>query len=143
MKREDIVTAARGWLGTRWKHQAALKGIGADCIGLIEGVAAECGVKESAAWAKHPAHGSYGREPDTGMLLAACAAYLEPVRGYPQLGDVLLFRIHDKPQHFGIVSGNDYMIHAYAQARRVVEHRIDEQWRSRIVGVYRFRGLNG
>jgi hypothetical protein len=33
------------------------------------------------------------------------------------------------------------MIHSYAQARRVVEHRIDLLWQRRVVGVYRLRGI--
>ena len=29
---------ARGWVGTPYRHQASLKGEGADCLGLIRGV---------------------------------------------------------------------------------------------------------
>ena len=36
--REQIVAAARGWVGTPYRHQASLKGIGADCLGLVRGV---------------------------------------------------------------------------------------------------------
>jgi cell wall-associated NlpC family hydrolase len=38
MKRPDIVEEARSWLGTPYHHQAALKGVGCDCIGLLRGV---------------------------------------------------------------------------------------------------------
>ena len=38
MKREDIVAAARGWIGTPYRHQASLKGAGCDCLGLVRGV---------------------------------------------------------------------------------------------------------
>ncbi len=31
--REDIVRAARGWIGTPYRHQASLKGVGTDCLG--------------------------------------------------------------------------------------------------------------
>ena len=42
--RADIVALARGWLGTPYHHQASLKGVGCDCLGLIRGVYAEaCG----------------------------------------------------------------------------------------------------
>src|SRR5438552_16583348 len=34
----DIVAAARQWLGTPYAHQASLKGIGCDCLGLVRGV---------------------------------------------------------------------------------------------------------
>src|SRR5262245_46482540 len=36
--REAIVVAARGWLGTPYHHQASLRGVGCDCLGLIRGV---------------------------------------------------------------------------------------------------------
>ena len=36
--RERIVAAARGWIGTPYRHQASLKGVGCDCLGLLVGV---------------------------------------------------------------------------------------------------------
>lgn len=33
-----VVTAARGWIGTPYRHQASVRGAGADCLGLIRGV---------------------------------------------------------------------------------------------------------
>ena len=34
----QVVAAARGWIGTPYRHQAARKGAGTDCLGLIRGV---------------------------------------------------------------------------------------------------------
>ncbi len=36
--REDIITAARAWAGTPYHHQASVKGVGCDCLGLIRGL---------------------------------------------------------------------------------------------------------
>src|SRR5215207_7343246 len=36
--REQIVAAARGWIGTPYHHQASVKGVGCDCLGLIRGL---------------------------------------------------------------------------------------------------------
>ena len=36
--REQIVAAARGWAGTPYHHQASVKGVGCDCLGLIRGL---------------------------------------------------------------------------------------------------------
>lgn len=36
--REAIIAAARSWLGTPYHHQASLKGVGSDCLGLIRGI---------------------------------------------------------------------------------------------------------
>ena len=38
MRRDEIVVAARGWLGTPYRHQASRKGAGCDCLGLVRGV---------------------------------------------------------------------------------------------------------
>jgi len=35
---DEIVAAARGWLGTPYRHQAACRGAGCDCLGLVRGV---------------------------------------------------------------------------------------------------------
>ena len=140
--RAAIIATAREWLGTRWQHQASLKGIGCDCIGLIVGVAHECGVAEAAAWAVDSRGQGYGRAPDPAMLLAACADYLNPLpKVAARPADILLMRFSKEPQHFAILSVGGNIIHAYAQARRVVEHRLDALWRSRIVGAYALRGV--
>ena len=35
---EAIVAEAREWIGTAWQHQASLKGVACDCVGLVRGV---------------------------------------------------------------------------------------------------------
>ena len=34
----DHRRGARGWIGTPYRHQASLKGVGCDCLGLVRGV---------------------------------------------------------------------------------------------------------
>ena len=36
--RQGIVDAARRWIGTPYRHQAATLGAGCDCLGLVRGV---------------------------------------------------------------------------------------------------------
>lgn len=40
--RAAIVAEARGWIGTPYRHQASLKGVGCDCLGLVRGVWRNC-----------------------------------------------------------------------------------------------------
>jgi NlpC/P60 family putative phage cell wall peptidase len=144
MKREDIVTEARRWIGTRWQHQASARGLATDCIGFVAGVALELGSREAMAFMARPDLLSYGRQPDPTMLLRVASDLLDPIeREAARPGDILLMRFNAGPQHFGFLStlAPDYMIHAYAGARRVVEHGIDAVWRSRIVGAYAMRGV--
>ena len=143
ISRYAIVTEARQWLGTRWHHQAALKGIGTDCIGLVAGVAQYCGVREADEFLESAEYRSYGRSPDATALLAACERWLDPIAvGSARPGDVLLLRFAREPQHFAIISDWEpaYIIHAYAQARKVVENRLDEVWAGRVMRAFSFRG---
>src|ERR1700744_6755532 len=34
----DAVAVARAWIGTPYVHQASVKGVGCDCLGLLRGV---------------------------------------------------------------------------------------------------------
>jgi len=133
-----VVAAARAWLGTRWQHQAALKGVACDCAGLVLGVARALGlaVPQSVP--------PYDRRPDGVMLQALCATHLLPAPAAPAPGQVLLFRFDAAPQHLGIVGdGPGYLtlIHAHAPDRRVVEHRLDDTWRARLVAAYALPGV--
>jgi NlpC/P60 family putative phage cell wall peptidase len=141
MRREAIVAEAREWIGTRWRHQASLKGIGTDCIGLVAGVARALGMPEGEAFLTDIRFRGYTRTPNPAMLRRALATYWDATDA-PLPGDVMLMRFEKEPQHFGILSERDYMIHALAQARKVTEHRIDETWKTRIVGFYRYRGVS-
>jgi cell wall-associated NlpC family hydrolase len=38
ISRSAIVAEARTWIGTPYRHQASLKGVGCDCLGLVRGV---------------------------------------------------------------------------------------------------------
>lgn len=142
--RYSIAKEAREWIGTRWHHQASLKGVGTDCIGLVVGVAAACGIAEAASFRATPEYRNYGREPDPKMLLDGCDRWLMRISMWDvRLADILVFRFAKEPQHFALVSKENpqYIIHAYAQVRKVVENRLDDVWSSRVVRAYRFRGL--
>lgn len=138
--RQDILLEARAWIGTRWMHQQSLKGVACDCIGLVKGVAINVGLLP-ADFATRPEvtqFSGYGRRPD-GRLIRALDLFLDRVTR-PELGDVLLMRFDQNPQHVAIVSDIG-IIHSHASARRVVEHRLDDLWTQRIVAIYRFRGV--
>lgn len=135
--RAAIVAEARSWIGTPHIHQACLKGIGCDCIGLIAGVGRALGFASAEQYLAS-GYRCYGRSPDVALLLLACSAFLEPVTER-QLGDIVLMSFARSPQHFGILSAADQVIHAYAGIGRVVEHRIDPKWSRRVVRAYRYR----
>lgn len=141
---EDIVAHARGWLGTPFHHQARLRGVGCDCLGLIVGVVNELELKDAqgtplAAYDEV----TYSREPDGAYLTEKLVGLLDEVPvADMQAGDLSLFKVRDNPQHLAILTdyeGSIGMIHCFAQARRVVEHRLDDDWKSRLLKVFRWQ----
>jgi NlpC/P60 family putative phage cell wall peptidase len=131
------VTAARLWLGTPYQHQAALRGIGCDCLGLIRGVWFDL----YGAWPEQPEAYSETRFRKNGpeTLLAAARRHLiEQHKDFIAPGDVLLFRLHpQRPvQHCGIAIQSDRMIHAHDGAC-VCEVPIGP-WRKRLAAIFSF-----
>ena len=141
MKREDIVSTARDWLGTPYQHQTSLQGVGTDCLGLLRGVwRAHYGVEPAKAppytpdWAE-----SSGEE----TLKAAAQLYLNEIPiGQAQTGDVLLFRMGMgcPAKHCAIISRPNRIIHAY-WGHSVVETRLVPWWRRRIAAAYQFPNI--
>jgi len=141
--REEIVREARTWLGTSFHHQGRIKNVGCDCIGLVVGVVHELDIPSLDGNGKLSQHDNtnYGRMPDGKSLKAQLDRFLNPISLKDiQPGDILLLKFEKEPQHVAIIS--DYhgsglgMIHCYAQSRKVVEHRLDDLWKDRIISAY-------
>ena len=140
--RARVLMAARGFLGTPYRHQGSRAGVGCDCLGLVRGVWREV----------------YGAEPeDPGSYSADWA---ETAKGDPMLdaarrhfqgidsrraapGDLVLFRWrHGRPaKHCGILDEGAgerlRLIHAYEGAA-VVSSPLTPGWAARIAGFFQF-----
>ena len=134
------VTAARGWLGTPYRHQASVKGEGADCLGLVRGVWRETvGGEPEATPAYHPDWAEVGGEET--LLEAARRWLVERPVGEMWPGDVLLFRMAEcaPVKHCAILSEirgpEPQMIHAY-WGRAVVESWVGPWWKRRLAAVF-------
>jgi NlpC/P60 family putative phage cell wall peptidase len=136
-----IIAEARSWIGTPYRHQASLKGVGCDCLGLVRGV-----------W-----RALYGEEPERvpaysrdwaeaclrETLAEAGARHLVPVvREAMQAGDVLLFRWRTGlvAKHAAIMTSDASMVHAHDGAA-VAEVAFAPWWRRRLAYVFRFPGV--
>ncbi|AXI47035.1 peptidase [Sulfitobacter sp. SK012] len=136
-----IATVARKWIGTPYVHQAATKGAGSDCLGLIRGVWREVlGAEPEAV----PAYSMDWSEPQgEEHLWAAALRNLKPKQCGPDApGDVLLFRMRQGAvaKHLGLMGRVDdapSFIHAYAR-HGVVESPLSEPWQRRIVACFEF-----
>ena len=137
--RHDIVTAAQGWIGKPYRHQATTRGAGCDCLGLLRGVWREVQAPEPA---QIPPYSMDWSEPDGDEALwRAALAYLIPVSDL-EPGDVVLFRMRDGcvAKHLGLVATvgpAPSFIHAYS-GHGVVESAMTLAWARRIVARFRF-----
>ena len=89
--RSAIVAEARAWIGTPYQHQASLKGVGCDCLGLVRGVwRAVIGAEPERAPPYAP---GWAEATGEEALAEAAARHLLAIeRNDFREGDVLLFR---------------------------------------------------
>lgn len=138
------VTAARGWLGTPYRHQASVKGEGADCLGLIRGVWRELvGAEPESPPPYRPDWAEVGGEET--LLMEARRWLTEIPVARAAVGDVVLFRMAPgcPAKHCAILSDTGgpepRMIHAY-WGRAVVESWMGAWWRRRLVAAFSWPG---
>lgn len=139
-----LVAAARTRLGVKFRHMGRSAQV-LDCVGLGKLAYLDCGIDL-------PVPRYYGREPFRGNLMQALREALgEPIAAGPeareaklQPGDVGVFRFRDEPHHVGLIGDAPYgdeltLIHADSSPglRCVVEHRLDDWWRERLVAAFR------
>lgn len=141
LTRQAIVTAARGWIGTPYLHQASLKGVGTDCLGLVRGVWREVLGTEPE---QVPAYAAGWAEPGAGEELAGAARrhLVEISLADVAAGDLLLFRwrSHLPARHAGIATGQRHMVHAQDGAA-VAEVVLSGWWRRHLSHAFRFPGV--
>jgi len=139
--RQAIVAEAIEWLGTPYCHQASVKGVGTDCLGLLRGVwRATIGHEPQ----RIPMYSQDWSEPQRKeVLLEAARLYLveKPLSDMAQ-GDVLLFRMRTDrvAKHLGIVSGlgsKARFVHAYS-GHGVVESPLSTPWKRRVAHCFEF-----
>jgi NlpC/P60 family putative phage cell wall peptidase len=135
---EAVIAAARRWIGTPYRHQASLWGVGCDCLGLVRGIWREL----------------YGREPEPVPAYAADWAEASGVEAMAEAarrhmhecppteyraGRLLLcrFRSHLPARHAVIATPGGRMIHAQEGAG-VCEVPLSPWWRRHIAFVFAF-----
>ena len=141
MSRQLIVQEARRWIGTPYRHQASLMGVGTDCLGLVRGVwrhaygfDAEKPPAYSADWAE-----ASGRET---LISAADRHLVRIATESKQPGDLLLFRFrrHLPAKHAAILATSNTMVHA-VEGASAVEVSLSAWWLRRLAAVFQFPNL--
>ncbi len=159
-----VQAIAGTWIGTPYRHQGALKGVGCDCLGLVRGIWRELyGQEPEAVPAYAP---DWAERSGEERLLAAAERHFSGVASFEESlpGDLVLFRFrpHLAAKHAGILAclpredggygrddeddcgrndprrpPPDAFIHAYEQSA-VTLSALVPGWRRRIAGIYRF-----
>lgn len=135
---DDVLRVARGWVGTPYHHQASVRGVGADCLGLVRGVWRELYGIDAETPPPYTRDWAEGGGEET--MLAAATRHLLPVAPHAATaGDVLVFRLRagTVAKHAAILSGEGRMIHAMEGAP-ACEVPLSSWWRRRIAGAFRF-----
>ncbi|MCB2114446.1 MAG: C40 family peptidase [Parvularculaceae bacterium] len=140
--RAEIVAAARRWLGTPYIHQAAAKGAGCDCLGLIIGLYTEIYGRAPETPPPYTPDWNERRPCEEPLLNAARRRLVETGPHLLRPGQVLVFRVvrTGPAKHCGVVASGETFIHAYA-GRCVVESWLSRWWTERIAGVFEFPGV--
>ena len=138
---DQVAQAARGWIGTPYRHQASCRGAGTDCLGLLRGVWREVLGAEPEPVPSYSVDWSEPAREE--RLWQAAERHLVPkLLGDEAPGDVLLFRMRDGAvaKHLGLagqIGAAATFIHAYS-GHAVLESPLSAPWRRRIVARFKF-----
>jgi NlpC/P60 family putative phage cell wall peptidase len=137
--RDAIIEEARSWIGTPYLHQAALKSVGCDCIGLVRGVwRAMIGEEPETLPAYSP---DWAEVDGFETLLEAGSRHFQTVADNKfQPGDVLIFRWRPRlpAKHCGIMVSSQTMVHAYQSAGLVCESPVAHWVPQKLVAAFAF-----
>ena len=144
MTRNEIIVEARSWIGTKWQHQASLKGVACDCIGLVRGVHREITGISIADTVNYPQTAFYYCREE--KMYPEMQNYLQEIPvSEAKPGDILTFAMKERfpDHHLGIISYDGFFIHAYGDVgiKKVVEMRIDANWQNCIRHAFCFPGV--
>ena len=139
---ERIVAVAETWIGTPYQHQASIRGVACDCLGLIRGIWRERHGTEPET--PPPYTPDWGEGGGHEVLMGAALRHLVRVDQDDAMrtGNVLLFRMRAGAvaKHLGILADAGEaprFIHAY-NAHGVIDSPLTTPWQNRIAARFRF-----
>ena len=138
MTADDLISAARGCLGTPFRHQGRVPGEALDCAGLLAEVARAngCQVIDRQGYSPEPSGDSLLRAVDAQPYLIRLPGGMAEAAA----GDVLALRFGGAPHHLALHCGAT-IVHAWAAVGCVCAHELTAALQRRVVAAWRFRGL--
>lgn len=143
---EDLETldrVARSWLGTPFRQNGRVKGVGVSCHLLVGSIYIECGVlPESARIPDGPAYWAraQARPLIEEFLLEdpTFSARFDAVPGLAcQPGDLLGFKVNKVIHHLGVLVAGHYFVHCYMHLGTVLARIDDDTYARRLSAVWR------
>lgn len=139
--RQQIVDAARQWIGTPYHHQASQRGIGTDCLGLVRGVWRDvygADAEQPPAYSRDWAEAS----SDETLMEAASRHLVAIAREDARAGDVVVFRLRVGlvAKHTAILTAATTFLHAMEGAA-ACEVAMSGWWQRRVAGAFAFPGV--
>jgi len=135
---DKVLKAARGWVGTPYAHNCAIKGVGVDCGRILIEIFTEAGMIE------RPDCGQYAMNF---MVHRGDNQYLEMVERFADeieqaqalAGDIAVWRIGRTYSHGALMIGDGKILHSNRADGCAVEDRLDRYF-GHPVKFYRVRG---
>lgn len=134
LTQKKLVEVCHQWLGTPFLENASLRGIGCDCVGLLEGVLGEFNI---------PTPPRKGMDLPNGLSRVCDEIAIEALGA----GDILLFNsFYEAPiartfqYHCAILVKRQRIIHAH-WSQGVVENTYGNWFSARTIGAFRIKGL--
>lgn len=144
---ENIAAAARTWLGTPHVNQARVKGIGVDCGMLLIGALEDAGLIDKGAIKIAPYSNEWHLHHSEEWFLSYVKKYCIPVTETDMaIGDFLMYQFGRCVSHGGIYIGDNQIVHAVVDQGVILSDLndvmfLDSHGRSRLRGIYRFKGV--
>ena len=139
VSRQQIVEEARKWVNTPFGHQGRDFGRTIDCVGLVYMVGKSLNIIDhDMTTEKAKPYQGYTPHPKDNKIRQACEDYLVRIpRRELSAGDIVLVAFNTVPSHVAIFTGST-LIHALSKINKCTEHSINESWKRRFCGFYRY-----
>jgi len=137
--RAAVLRCAESWIDTPYRHQASVKGVGTDCLGLIRGIWRDLyGPEPENPPAYTP---DWAERSGEETLLRAAGRWLIPIAS-PEPGDVMAFRMTEGSpcKHIGLLATDNRLIHAY-WGKSVVFSHFAPFWQRRHAASFAFPSI--
>lgn len=124
VQRAAVLAEARTWLGTKYHHEADVRGAGVDCALLLVRVWVDLGLVEPFDPRPYPRDWHLHQDGERYMGFLEPLAHALPDNAAPQPGDLAIWRNGRTFSHAAIITEWPVVIHASFPSRCVLEEDV-------------------